>query len=203
MGANGDETLAGAEPIVREALRLASRAHEGQTRRDNERPFIEHPLAVARLLDEAEFDRELIAAALLHDAVEGTEMRVEDVAKAFGEGVAALVEALTEDDSIEEFVERKDAHRAAVASAGSRAASIYAADKLCNVRALRRLLAERGEAAQERFIAPLETRIRLWERDLEMLRRAAPELPFLDDLAAELEGVRADRARAAAPVHSS
>jgi guanosine-3',5'-bis(diphosphate) 3'-pyrophosphohydrolase len=196
MNANGSGDLADADPMVREAYHLASKAHEGQRRRDNGRPYIEHPLAVAELLNDAGYDGEVIAAALLHDVVENTEMALDDVAKAFGDRVAGLVDALTEDDAIEAFASRKRALRAEAERAGDDALAIYAADKLSNARALRRLYASEGERSAARFDAPLDVRVSLWQGDLEMLRRAAPEVPFLDQLAEEIESLRCERALA-------
>jgi guanosine-3',5'-bis(diphosphate) 3'-pyrophosphohydrolase len=203
MSASGSGDLSDAAPIVREAFQLASKAHEGQSRRDNGRPYIEHPLAVAELLHGAGFDGEVVAAALLHDVVENTEMGVDDVARAFGDRVAELVDVLTEDEAIEPFARRKRALRGEVERGGADALAIYAADKLSNARGLRRLYASEGERSAARFDAPLDVRVALWQGDLEMLRRAAPALPFLDQLAEELERLRSERAGATAAVNSS
>ena len=193
MTADQPELIADAQPIVGEAYRMAAAAHDGQRRRHSGRPYIEHPLRVAALLREAGFDDEVIAAALLHDVVEHTTTEIESVAKAFGERVATLVYALTEEESIEPYERRKDAHRADVEAAGAEAIAIYAADKLANVRALRAAYSDAGEAAAEELPAPLGLRLRLWERDLAMLRRAAPALPFVEPFATELERLRRDR----------
>ncbi|GER34695.1 Guanosine-3',5'-bis(Diphosphate) 3'-pyrophosphohydrolase [Striga asiatica] len=59
------------QQLVRKALNLAFKAHDGQKRRSGE-PFIIHPVAVAQILGELELDWESIAAGLLHDTVEDT-----------------------------------------------------------------------------------------------------------------------------------
>jgi guanosine-3',5'-bis(diphosphate) 3'-pyrophosphohydrolase len=59
------------ESWLREVYEVADKAHEGQQRASGE-SYIEHPLAVARVLAEMEMDRATIAAALLHDVVEDT-----------------------------------------------------------------------------------------------------------------------------------
>src|SRR5580692_10855987 len=56
-----------------EAGRTALRAHEGQFRRSGE-PYITHPVAVATIVAELGLDEQTVAAALLHDAVEDTEI---------------------------------------------------------------------------------------------------------------------------------
>lgn len=191
------EAAAAESELIGKALEMAEQAHAGQTRNGSGgMAYIHHPVAVAELLAAHGFDESAVAAALLHDVVEDSEASVDDVAARFGEPVARLVAALTEDESIEPFERRKDAHRRQVEEAGGDAPAIYAADKLSNIRVLRRALAKEGEAAGEEFEAPLDVKERVWEGDLEMLRRAAPDLPFVEDLAGELEKLREARARA-------
>jgi (p)ppGpp synthase/HD superfamily hydrolase len=179
---------------VRRALTVAHRAHEGQLRKGDGSPFIGHPIRVAALLEADGFDDPVVAAALLHDVVEDTELDVGDVVEEFTAEVGELVDALTEDERIEDYVERKDAHRDQVAAAGERAAAIYVADKLANLRDMRALYAEVGERAAERFTAPsLDVRVEAWRRDCEMASAVAPDLPLVESLRAELDAFEAER----------
>lgn len=83
------------------ALRLAEFAHQGQTR-DEGTPYIEHPIAVARILME-EIDIEetgvnpldAVCAALLHDVLEDSELTAEELKRDFGPEVARVVSAVT------------------------------------------------------------------------------------------------------------
>jgi (p)ppGpp synthase/HD superfamily hydrolase len=185
-------------PLVAQALDKAREAHAGQIRNGSGgMPYVEHPEAVAALLAEHGFGDEVLAAALLHDVVEDSETTVDDLRESFGEPVAGLVAALTDDESIDEYRERKDEHRERVAAAGGAALAIYGADKLTNVATLRRTYAERGEAVAEEFKVPLDLKQEIWEADLELLRSLTPELDFLDRLEAELNRFRAERAAAA------
>jgi (p)ppGpp synthase/HD superfamily hydrolase len=194
------EAAAAESELIRGALEMAEQAHAGQTRNGSGgMAYIHHPVAVAELLAENGFDEKTVAAALLHDVVEDSAASVEDIAARFGPEVARLVAALTEDQSIEPFEPRKDDHRRHVEAAGREALAIYAADKLSNIRVLRRALEKEGEAAGEEFEAPLDIKEKVWEGDLEMLRRAAPDLPFVDDLADELAKLRQVRATSAGP----
>jgi (p)ppGpp synthase/HD superfamily hydrolase len=194
------EAAAAESELIARALAKAEAAHAGQTRNGSGgMAYIHHPVAVAELLAEHGFSERTVAAALLHDVVEDSDASNDEIAAEFGEQVAGLVAALTEDDSIEPFERRKDAHRGDVEEVGGDAAAIYAADKLSNIRVLRRALASEGAAAGEEFAAPLEVKERVWAGDLEMLRRRAPDLPFVDDLAAELELLRETRATSAGP----
>ncbi|HEY8083033.1 MAG TPA: HD domain-containing protein [Solirubrobacterales bacterium] len=181
------DAAAGRSKPVREALEVAREAHAGQIRSGSGgMPYIDHPVAVSELLSEHGYDGTVLTAALLHDVVEKSELSVDDVAKRFGESVAELVETLTDDEEVEPYERRKEEHRGRVAKAGGNALAIYGVDKLSNIRALRRAYASEGERAGEEFKAPLNVKERIWASDLEMLRREAPELPFLDDFEAEL-----------------
>lgn len=189
------EAAAAESELIREALSMAEEAHAGQTRNGSGgMAYIHHPVAVAELLAEHGFGEPAVAAALLHDVVEDSEASIEDIEARFGPAVAALVGALTEDESIEPFQRRKEAHRRQVEAAGDEALAIYAADKLSNIRVLARALAQEGESAGEEFEAPLDAKEAVWTDDLAMLRREAPALPFVEELGRELARLRETRA---------
>ena len=80
--------------VVRDALIVAHGAHAGQNRRSGE-PFVSHPVAVSILLADLSMDRDTVVAGLLHDTVEDTFLRFEDVERRFGPDVRALVEGET------------------------------------------------------------------------------------------------------------
>jgi len=199
---SGIEAAAGRSELIREALDMARSAHAGQIRNGSGgMPYIDHPVAVAELLSERGFSDEVLAAALLHDVVEDGEISAAEIRERFGDPVASLVEALTDDESIDPYELRKDEHRRHVAAAGPDALAIYAADKLTNVRALRDAYASQGEAVGEEFKVPLDVKLAVWEDDLALLREAAPALPFRDAFERALAGLRAERtdARATSP----
>lgn len=86
-----------AHPLIGQAYHIASASHEGQER-DAGEPFIIHPISVAFILaSELGFSRdpEMMAAALLHDAVEDSALSLEDIGPAFGEPIADLVQGVT------------------------------------------------------------------------------------------------------------
>lgn len=182
--------------IVRGAISVARRAHAGQTRHTgcDEIPFIEHSLAVAELLAEQNYPDEVLAAGLLHDVLESSDLGAEQLRGRFGGEVAGLVEALTEDDSIEDYEERKREHRARVAEAGAHAQAIFAADKIANVAILREAYAEVGEEVDEELPVSLDAKILVWEFDLEMLFASSPGAPLVDRFADEMVGLWGQRA---------
>lgn len=189
-----DRIAAAAErsPLVRSALEQARSDHEGQIRNGSGgMPYIEHPVQVAAFLDEAGYRDEVLAAALLHDVVEDSETTLEELREKFGDEVAGMVGAMTDDESIDSYRERKAEHRERLAAADGEAMAIYGADKLTNVRALSAAYAEEGDAVRGEFKVPIELKLEIWEADLELLREKAPELPFLDRLEEELSSLRA------------
>ena len=86
-------TLADRE-LFQRAYRLAEKAHAGQKRASGE-PYVYHCLAVAAILAEYLMPADIIAAGLLHDTVEDTSIKFEDLRSDFGEGVANLVHGVT------------------------------------------------------------------------------------------------------------
>ncbi len=194
------EAAAQRSPLVRDALETAHQAHAGQVRNGSGgMAYVEHPRAVAELLAERGFGEEILVAALLHDVVEDSELTVEELERVFGPEVAEIVAVLSDDESIQPYRERKLEHRERVCTAGGDALPIYAADKLNNVSNLRRAHAVQGSEVEREFSMPLDLKLDSWSEDLEMLRKEAPDLPFLDALAAELTALRDERAAASPP----
>jgi (p)ppGpp synthase/HD superfamily hydrolase len=191
------ESAAERSPLVRAAFEKASAAHAGQVRNGSGGlPYIEHPTAVAARLEGHGYDDEVVAAALLHDVVEDSETTVEELRSEFGERIAELVAALSDDEAIEDYRQRKDEHRARVRHFDGDAFAIYGSDKLTNSSTLHHSLEREGEVVRDEFKVPLELKLEVWEEDAAMLRREAPELPFLDELDEALSLLRADLAAA-------
>lgn len=82
--------------LIRRAAAFAEAAHTGQTRKGSDTPYIEHPRRVSELVRAIGGTEAQIAAAWLHDVVEDCDVTLDDVREAFGEEVAALVDALTD-----------------------------------------------------------------------------------------------------------
>jgi (p)ppGpp synthase/HD superfamily hydrolase len=173
------------------ALRFARRVHRGQRRKQNFEPFVEHPIAVARLVSDSGVDGPLLAAAYLHDVVEKTPVEVEEIRERFGPQVAEVVEALSDDPSIEAYGERKRALRRSVLAAGEGPTLIYAADRVANMRDWRGIDPADREACATRLGTTLAERLDLWHEDLAELSATDPGLPFLAEIEAELRALRA------------
>jgi guanosine-3',5'-bis(diphosphate) 3'-pyrophosphohydrolase len=126
--------------LIHRAYEKARAFHEGQYRRSGD-PFLSHPLAVAHVLAGYGLDAETLAAALLHDAVEDTELTLDEVAAGFGETVAGLIDGVTKLDRIQ-FGNREEAQAATIRkmviamARDVRVLLIKLADRLHNIRTL-------------------------------------------------------------------
>ena len=85
--------------LMTKAFETARSAHSQQTRKSGE-GYINHPLAVAKIVADIGLDETTVIAALLHDAVEDTDITVADVERDFGPEVAAIVDGVTKLDRI-------------------------------------------------------------------------------------------------------
>lgn len=79
---------------IDKAYKLACKAHDGQLRKSGQ-PYIIHPISVAIILAQMGMDASSLAAALLHDVVEDTDVTNEDITKIFGKEVSSLVDGVT------------------------------------------------------------------------------------------------------------
>ncbi len=87
--------------LLRKAYVFAAQAHKGQVRRSGE-PYLSHPLEVANMLAEMKMDVTTIAAGLLHDVLEDTEVTLPDLRKAFGKDLSDLVGGVTKISRLQE-----------------------------------------------------------------------------------------------------
>jgi GTP pyrophosphokinase len=167
---------------INRAYDTAREAHRHQTRTTGE-AYISHPLAVARVVAEIGLDEASIVAALLHDAVEDTELTLDDITQAFGGEVASIVDGVTKLDRLQ--FDSREAQQAAtmrkmlVAMARDlRVLIIKLSDRLHNMRTLASSPTEKQQrVAQETLdiYAPLAHRLGMQEikQQLEDLAFAA------------------------------
>jgi (p)ppGpp synthase/HD superfamily hydrolase len=176
------------------ALRFARRVHLGQHRKQTHEQFVEHPIAVANLLSDAGLNGSIVAAAYLHDVVEKTEVEPAEIRQRFGSAVAGVVDALSEDASLEDYAERKRALRRRVTDSSREAVLIYAADRVANMRDWRKVAPEERDEFGRRLGTTFQVRLYFWTEDLEELSEYDPDLPFLAEIEIELSALRADTA---------
>ena len=172
----------GSVAMVNRAYEAARIAHISQQRSSGE-AYINHPIAVARIVADIGLDEVSLAAALLHDAVEDTEITLEDVYRDFGDEVASLVDGVTKLERLQ--FDSREAQQAAtmrkmlVAMARDmRVLVIKLADRLHNMRTLAGVPIDKQQrVAQETLdiYAPLANRLGMQEikQQLEDLSFAA------------------------------
>ncbi len=145
-----------------------------------------HPIEVASLLRGAGSPDHLVAAGVLHDVIEKTDVSASDLEGRFGAEITSLVLAVSDDDRIGGYGERKAALRRQVASAGDEALALFAADKLSKLRELcRETVTGHGDGAKR--ARPRSRRLRHYERSLALLEERLPHFPLVQELRDELQ----------------
>jgi (p)ppGpp synthase/HD superfamily hydrolase len=147
---------------------------------------------VAALLYGAGAEDHLIAAGALHDVLEKTPTTVAELQSRFGSRIASLVQAVSEDDHISDYAQRKSALRDQVSRADDEALMLFAADKISKARELRRV-----QVRSNQILSPVgrssvaSSRQKLWHyrECLELLRERVPRSPLLARLDSELRTI--------------
>jgi len=177
QGEEGNE----ARQLIKDAYQVAKAAHAEKQRKSGE-PYIQHPLTVAHLLLNIGMGPDTVAAGLLHDVVEDSELDVEELETQFGSDIATLVDGVTKLERIEqekiESIELgestlRDTHeieslrKMFLAMAQDiRVVVIKLADRLHNMRTVNGLEPARQKTfAQEtmEIFAPLANRLGVWQ----------------------------------------
>ncbi len=185
--------------IVRAAWAFCVQQHEGQLRASGE-PYIIHPLEVAQVLAELKMDSTAIAAGLLHDAVEDTDVSTPEIATRFGEQVAHIVEGVTKLERIK-FANREE-HQAEnirkmllAMVTDVRVVIIKLADRLHNMRTLEHLPPDKQQKIARETLdiyAPLAHRLGMGKLrgELEDLAFRYTEPVVYEQLTAEVDSLR-------------
>ena len=126
--------------LICKALKFAEKAHRGQCRKGKDTPYIVHPVEAAFISMTLTEDEEIIAAVLLHDVLEDTEVTADELKELFGERVTALVEAESEKKDRSQpaentWHERKSAALRRIHNANRDVKVLFLSDKLSNMRA--------------------------------------------------------------------
>ena len=139
------------------AIKFAVEKHAFMTRKGAQTPYIVHPLEALAIAAGMTEDKEVLAAAVLHDVLEETDATEEEIKKKFGERVLELVLSDSEDKrgddpAAETWQIRKQETIDFLAGGADRDAKIIAlADKLANLRSIWADQAKIGDALWERF----------------------------------------------------
>ncbi|MGI9071556.1 MAG: RelA/SpoT family protein, partial [Bryobacteraceae bacterium] len=162
------------------AYRFAIRAHKGQTRESGE-PYISHPLSVAHLLADMQMDLVCLETGLLHDVLEDSKTKLEEIKEKFGEDVARCVDGVTKLSKIS-LANREDRQAESLRkmllamTSDIRVIIVKLADRLHNLRTIAALPRERQEAIAQETIdiyAPIAHRLGMGK-----IRGALEDLSF-------------------------
>jgi GTP diphosphokinase / guanosine-3',5'-bis(diphosphate) 3'-diphosphatase len=157
--------------LIERAHQVAEQAHEGQLRASGE-PYITHPVEVTHYLATLQMDAETLAAGLLHDVPEDTDMTIQDIEKRFGREVSRLVDGVTKLSkfgsarSMEEQQAENIRKMFMAMAEDVRVVIIKLADRLHNMRTLSFLPAEKQARIARQTMeiyAPLAHRLGMWQ----------------------------------------
>ncbi|MBN2555378.1 MAG: bifunctional (p)ppGpp synthetase/guanosine-3',5'-bis(diphosphate) 3'-pyrophosphohydrolase [Anaerolineales bacterium] len=203
--------------LVKRAYTLAERVHRGQKRASGE-PYVMHCLAVASILLELGAPASAIAAGLLHDTVEDTDVTLNDLKKDFGKEVAAMVDGVTKLTHLPRVSKTRPGIKSVRASQGElaketlrktflamgddvRIVLIKLADRVHNMRTLSHLPEEKQKRIAEETLeifAPLANRLGIqqmkWELEDLAFRYVYPDK--YKEIAANVAERRVDREKA-------
>lgn len=165
-------------PRLDEAIKLASRLHASQVRKDSyQTPYISHLVGVAMLISSSTNDEDVIIAGLLHDSLEDVPgYTFESLVKDCGVRVAEIVSHVTEpldaskaDNEQLPWLERKEIYLNNLKSGGVESAIVSSADKIHNTESFLRDYAKEGEIYGKRFGSSIKNRIWFHEQVLRIV----------------------------------
>ena len=138
------------------AVNFAVKAHSGTERRGKGFPYIVHLMEAVEIVSTITPDQELLAAAMLHDTVEDTQVTVEDLKREFGDRIAGIVEAESDvynegESEHESWHRRKQEAIDRLTAAPMEAKIVALGDKLSNMRAIARDYSQIGDGLWKLF----------------------------------------------------
>lgn len=142
--------------ILDNAIIFAINAHRGQLRKGSNVPYILHSTEVAAIVGSMTEDEEIVAAAVLHDTVEDTDVTLEEIREHFGSRIAELVAAESENkrenlSSASTWKIRKEETIAHLKTATKEVKMLTLGDKLSNIRSVCRDYEAIGDALWQKF----------------------------------------------------
>ncbi len=175
--------------LLDRATRLAVSGHATQVRKDDQSPYITHPVMIALIVAKAGYGEAVIAAALTHDLVEDTDMTLEELRRELGDEVADIVASVSNDDSLS-WEEKKLKYIETVREGSEGAKAVATADKIHNAESLIAAHARLGPALWDHFNAGRDKKIWFEEKMLEMLKESWQH-PLVDEYEALVRKMQA------------
>ena len=141
--------------MIHEAIIFAAKAHEGQKRKETDIDYLSHPMEVLAILADSDADANLQIAGILHDTIEDTGKKAEDIGEMFGQDVQNLVDGHSEDKS-KSWKERKQKNIDLTKDGDIRYKLLIASDMLSNIRSMYADYQQIGDELWKRFNAGYE-----------------------------------------------
>lgn len=138
---------------IHSAIIFATLKHRNQKRKGTDIPYIVHPMEVMQILTDMGCSENVIIAGILHDTLEDTDTKPEEIEKEFGKEVLAIVQTESEDKS-KTWKERKQHTIDCLKNDSPETKLVCFADKFSNIRSMYADLQEKGAELWERFNAP-------------------------------------------------
>jgi len=145
-------------PLIERAARIAAQSHIAQKRKSDGSPYIVHPFMVARLLTAYQFEDDVVAAALVHDVLEDTDVTEAELRDELGDTVVDIVLQVSEDMSLP-WEERKTAYAAHVAEASEGVKAVSIGDKIHNLQSMLIGWSKQGDSFWEHFTRGIDNQI--------------------------------------------
>jgi len=182
---------------IQKAINVAAEKHLGQIRKGDGLPYIIHPFGVAWILANYTVDEDVIVAGLLHDVLEDVKgYYFDDLRNDFGERVAQIVKAVSEDkdpnvkwDEKATWEERKHKYLAHLRTADDAALLVSIADKVHNLQSMKSAYDSLGSSIWERFNAGPGRTLWFYEQVLAISQERFGDHDLVKCLAAALDNL--------------
>jgi (p)ppGpp synthase/HD superfamily hydrolase len=171
-----------------QAIEFAAHAHKDQVRKGTDIPYISHPFAVAMILQQARCKEDVVIAGLLHDTLEDTPTTKEDIQSVFGEEVLRLVIGASEPHKSAAWEDRKRHTLDFLKTADLDLRLVACADKLHNIRSIRRDVESIGDKVWSKFNKGYELQRWYYTKLVGSLGYAS-RFPLLDEFQQEVDAL--------------
>ena len=172
---------------IENAIVFATMAHDKQARKLTNIPYITHPYHVGMLLLHAGCNEDIVCAGLLHDTVEDTDVTVQDLRNEFGDVIARLVDGCSEPNKNLPWEERKQHTINYLMTASKDICMIVCADKLSNIRSIRKEEEVDGDIVWKKFNRGKDKQEWYYRGVISSISRQLNGEPLLNDLIKEVE----------------
>ena len=157
--------------LIEKAYRLMLSAHGQQTRKTDDSPYVVHPLMVAKKLARLGFSDAVIAAAMVHDVLEDTEVDEKTLRQELGDKVVDIILPLSENKSLE-WQERKKIYIEKVKNASVETKAVAIADKIHNLESLLAGHKDMGPVIWTKFNRGREQKINFEKEMLQVFQKS-------------------------------